>query len=153
MRAFYDDFSPESQGREEQLALEGVHSTPTYISAGLHAPVNREQELYDDFLRIHQGQASIEPINHDFSYSDAIVASPQVNQKRDVQTFEADPFSMDFDRGTPVRQEYVKPLIEQRSEQFKQELTRRQYEHSMPYFDRDTQRLRAAEMSTGSTLV
>jgi len=60
---------------------------------------------------------------------------------------------MDFERGTPVRQEYVKPLIEQRSEQFKQELTRRQYEHSMPYFDRDTQRLRAAEMSTGSTLV
>ena len=76
-----------------------------------------------------------------------------------------DPYSMDFGRQAQQRKDKFKPVADisefqkhqrgafrqsedspiftmnPKSEEFKQELNRRQYEHSLPYFDQDTQKL------------
>ena len=74
MRAFYDDFRPESSDQVSHPSLGSVHSTQEYISAGLHAPsIHSDKNVYDEFVRSHHGATSIEPISHDFSYDDAVV--------------------------------------------------------------------------------
>ena len=97
MRAFYDDFVPESHGMVDHSVIDESHPSQAYISAGLHAPVHSEQDMYDDFVRIHQGSAMIEPAEQEFSYGDASVTPAANNRKRDVKVLREDPFTMDFD--------------------------------------------------------
>ena len=85
--------------------------------------------------------------------------------QRDIGALRDDPFALDAQRSRkdPSRKDTFKPKADgsykrgafrqgddsqvfkmnPKSEEFRQELNRRQYEHALPYFDKDAQRLHA----------
>ena len=99
MRAFYDDFKPESHGDSStDLTADEMHSKQAYHAAGMHSPKASEDELYQQFVRQHHGSTSVEPVfkHRDLGFGQDLTVTPIDGQKKTISALRDDPYSMDY---------------------------------------------------------